>query len=129
MKKMNCCEYGTWSYPLNIDSPAKHIIIRSRVWIQPLALWEHRDSADACKNVSSFEIIMFAVYWSHSWFWYKAKKQFLDQIWCFFYNKNKNLTILIIVKYEKITFFDAFLVLSGPIISRVFCMFKWGKNE
>ena len=41
-----------------------------------------------------------------------------------FYNKSKILTILFIVKYEKITIFDEFLVLLGPIISRFFCMFK-----
>ncbi len=29
-----------------------------------------------------------------------------------------------IVKYEKMTLFDEFLVLLGPIISRFFCMFK-----
>ncbi len=34
-----------------------------------------------------------------------------------FYNKSKFLTILFIVKYEKITLFDEFLVLLGPIIS------------
>ncbi len=45
-----------------------------------------------------------------------------------FYNKNKILTILFIVKYEKNTLFDEFLVLLGPIISRFFCMFKWGKK-
>ena len=33
----------------------------------------------------------------------KAKKQFLDQNLVFFYNKNKILTILFIVNYEKIT--------------------------
>ncbi len=37
-----------------------------------------------------------------------------------FYNKNKILTILFIVKYEKIILFDEFLVLLGPIISRFF---------
>jgi hypothetical protein len=37
-----------------------------------------------------------------------------------FYNKRKILTILYIVKYEKITLFDEFLVLLGPIISRFF---------
>ncbi len=64
---------------------------------------------------------MFAVYGPHSWFWHKAKKQFLDQIWCFiFYNKSKNLTILFIVKYEKITLFGEFLMLLGPIISMFF---------
>jgi hypothetical protein len=35
-----------------------------------------------------------------------------------FYNKSKILTLLFIVKYEKITLFDVFLVLLGPIISR-----------
>jgi hypothetical protein len=33
-----------------------------------------------------------------------------------FNNKSKILTILYIVKHEKITFFDEFLVLSGPIV-------------
>jgi hypothetical protein len=37
-----------------------------------------------------------------------------------FYNKSKILTILFIVKYEKITLFDEFLALLGPIISRFF---------
>jgi hypothetical protein len=37
-----------------------------------------------------------------------------------FYNKNKILAILFIVRYEKITLFDVFLVLLGPIISRLF---------
>jgi hypothetical protein len=37
-----------------------------------------------------------------------------------FYNKSKILTILFIVKYEKIKLFDEFLVLLGPIISRFF---------
>jgi hypothetical protein len=37
-----------------------------------------------------------------------------------FYNKSKILTILFIVKYEKITHFDELLVLLGPIISRFF---------
>ncbi len=60
---------------------------------------------------------MFAVYGPHSWFFHKAKKQFFDQIWCSC-NKNKILTILFIVKYEKITLSDEFLVLLGPIISR-----------
>jgi len=72
------------------------------------------------KNVSSFEIIIFAVYGPHSWFWHKAKKQFLIKFGGFFYNKSKILTVLFIVKYEKITLFDEFLVLLGPIISRFF---------
>ncbi len=37
-----------------------------------------------------------------------------------FNNKSKILTILFIVKYEKITLFDEFLLLLGPITSRVF---------
>jgi hypothetical protein len=37
-----------------------------------------------------------------------------------FYNKSKILTILFIVKYEKITLCDEFLALLGPIISRFF---------
>jgi len=71
------------------------------------------------KNVSSFEIIMFAVYGPHSWLWHKAKKKFF---WSnlVFYNKSKILTILFIVKYWKITLFEEFLVFFGPIISRFF---------
>ncbi len=34
-----------------------------------------------------------------------------------FYNKSQIMTILFIVKYEKITLFDKFLELLGPIIS------------
>jgi hypothetical protein len=37
-----------------------------------------------------------------------------------FYNKSKILTISFVVNYEKITLFDDFLVLLGPIISRFF---------
>jgi hypothetical protein len=37
-----------------------------------------------------------------------------------FYHKSKILIILFIVKYEKITLFDEFLALLGPIISRFF---------
>ncbi len=37
-----------------------------------------------------------------------------------FYNKNKILTILFMVKNEKTHFYDEFLVLLGPIISRFF---------
>ncbi len=72
------------------------------------------------KNVSSFEIIMLAVYGPHSWFWHKAKKQFFKSNFVFFYNKSKILRILFIVEYEKITLFGGFLVLLGPIISRFF---------
>jgi len=37
---------------------------------------------DTRKNVASFEIIMLAVYWPHSWF-YTNKETVFDQIWCF----------------------------------------------
>jgi hypothetical protein len=39
------------------------------------------------------------------------------------------LTILFIVKYEKITLFDEFLVLFGPIISRYFAYSNEEKNK
>jgi len=41
----------------------------------------------------------------------QSKETVFDQ---FFYNKRKILTILFILKYEKITLFDEFLVLLGP---------------
>jgi len=44
-----------------------------------------------------------------------------------FYNKNKILTKLFMAKYEKITLFDEFLVLLGPIISRLFTCSKGKK--
>jgi hypothetical protein len=56
----------------------------------------------------------------------KQRNSFFDQIWCFFYNKSKIQTVLFMVQYEKITLFDEFLVLLGPIISRFFCI---GKNK
>jgi len=43
----------------------------------------------------------------------KQRNRFLIKFGIF-YNKNKILTMLFIVKYEKITLFDAFLVLLGP---------------
>jgi hypothetical protein len=46
-----------------------------------------------------------------------------------FYNKSKTLAILFIVKYEKITLFDEFLVLLGPIISRFFACSNEEKNK
>ncbi len=57
---------------------------------------------DTYRNVSSFEIIVLAVYGPHLWFFHIAKKQFLIKFGVF-YNKNKILTIIFIVKYEKIT--------------------------
>jgi len=47
----------------------------------------------------------------------------------FFYNKNKILTILFIVKYEKITIFDEFLMLLGPIISSFIACSNEEKNK
>ncbi len=47
----------------------------------------------------------------------------------FFCNKSKILTILFIVKYEKITLFDEFLVVLGPIISRFFACSNEEKNK
>jgi hypothetical protein len=44
------------------------------------------------------------------------------------YNKNKILTILFMVKYEKITLFDEFLVLMGPLISRIFTCSNEGEK-
>jgi hypothetical protein len=54
----------------------------------------------------------------------KQRNSFLIKFGGFFYNKSKILIILFIVKCEKITLFEEFLVLLGPIISRFFCMFK-----
>ncbi len=53
----------------------------------------------------------------------KQRNSFLVKF-CVFYDKSRNLTILLIVKYEKITLFDEFLAHN----QQVFCMFKWGKN-
>ncbi len=47
-----------------------------------------------------------------------------------FYNINKILTILFIVKCEKITLFDEFFVLSGPIISSFLaCSYEEKKQQ
>ncbi len=51
-------------------------------------------------------------------FYAKQRNSFLVKLGVFFYNKSKILTILFIVKYEKITHFDEFLVLLCPLISR-----------
>ncbi len=50
----------------------------------------------------------------------KQRNSFLIKFGVFFYNKSKILTIFFIVKYEKITLFDEFLVLLGPIIRSFF---------
>jgi hypothetical protein len=49
----------------------------------------------------------------------KQRSSFLIEFGAF-YNKSKILTILFIVKYDKITLFEEFLVLLGPKISRFF---------
>ncbi len=59
----------------------------------------------------------------------EQRNGFFDQIRCFLYNKSKIMTILFIVKYEKITLFDEFLVLLGPIISRFFAYSNEEKNK
>ncbi len=59
----------------------------------------------------------------------KQRNSFLIKLGVFFYNKSKILTIRLIVKYEKITLFDEFLVLLGPIISRFFACSKEEKNK
>jgi hypothetical protein len=50
----------------------------------------------------------------------KQRNSFFLSNLVFFYNKSKILTIFFTVKYEKITLFDEFLALSGPLISRFF---------
>ncbi len=45
-----------------------------------------------------------------------------------FYNKSKILTILFIVKYEKITLLRLIFSVVGAHNQQVFCMFKWGKK-
>jgi hypothetical protein len=50
----------------------------------------------------------------------KQRNSFWIKFGVFLQYKSKSLTILFIDKYEKITLFDEFLVLLGPIISRFF---------
>jgi hypothetical protein len=85
----------------------------SFVSIKPTIHFIHRD-----KTRVQMIAKMFAVHGPHSWFLHKAKKQFFLLKFVVFYNKNNIFTILFIVKYEKITLNDEFLVLLGPIISR-----------
>ncbi len=59
----------------------------------------------------------------------KQRNSFLIEFGVF-YNKSKILTILFIVKFEKITLFDEFLVPLGPIISRFFaCSNEENRNK
>jgi hypothetical protein len=62
---------------------------------------------------------MFAVYGPTLGFDRKQRNSFLIKFGVFF-NKSKIMTILFIVKYEKITRFDEILVLLGTIISWFF---------
>ena len=59
----------------------------------------------------------------------KQRNGFLIKFGGFFYNKSKILTILFIVKYNRITLFDEFLVFWGPIISRFFACSNEEKNK
>jgi hypothetical protein len=67
-----------------------------------------------------FKLDMFAVYGPHSWFLTQSKETVSWSNLVFFLRKGTILTILFIVKYEKITPFDEFFVLLGPIIIRFF---------
>jgi hypothetical protein len=58
----------------------------------------------------------------------KQRNSFLIKFGVFFYNKSKILTLLFIVNYEKITLFDEFLVLLGPIICRFFARSNEGEK-
>jgi hypothetical protein len=58
----------------------------------------------------------------------KQSNSFLNQIWCFFNNKNKILTILFIAKYVKITLKWWVFSVVGAHKQQVFCMLKWGKK-
>ncbi len=58
----------------------------------------------------------------------KQRNSFFIKFGVFFYNKSKILKILFIVKYEKITLFDEFLVLLGPIVSRFFACSNEGEK-
>ncbi len=72
---------------------------------------------------------MLAVYGPHSWFYTKQRNSFFNQIWWFFTIKTRFWQYYSLLKMRKLHFNDEFLVLVGPIISRFFCIFKWGKNK
>ncbi len=78
----------------------------------------YNQSADACKNVTSFEIIMQAVYGPHSWFLTQSKET------GFFISNLVFLTIKTRLQYysqlnmSKSHFNDEYIVLLGPIITR-----------
>ncbi len=86
----------------------------------------HRDKPRVrtpAKMFPHLKLIYFiiSVYGPHSYFWHKAKKQFLDAV---FTIKTKFWQYYFEWNMRKNTLFDQFLVLLGPII----CMFKWGKE-
>ncbi len=65
-----------WSFP-NLNRLKRRIEFQTK---KENRLWNHRDKTRVqtpAKYVSSFEIIMLAVYGHHSWFCHIAKKQFL----------------------------------------------------
>ncbi len=91
----------------------------------------HRDKTRVQMPAKMFphfkQINMLAVNGPRSCFWHKAKKQFLDQIWCFFTIKTRFWQHFSWLNKRK-SHLLMFLVLFGPIISRFFYMFKWGKK-
>ncbi len=58
----------------------------------------------------------------------KLRNSFFDKIWCFLSNKNKILTILFIVYYDKITLKWWVFSVVGAHNQQAFYMFKWGKK-
>ncbi len=72
---------------------------------------------------------MLAVYGPTLDFDTKQRNSFLIKFGVFFYNKNKSLTKLFMVKYEEITLFDEFLVFWGPINSKLFTCSNEEKNK
>ncbi len=59
----------------------------------------------------------------------KQRNSLLIKFGGFFYNTSKILTTQFTVKHEKITLFDEFLVVLGPIISRFFAYSNEEKNK
>ena len=59
----------------------------------------------------------------------KQRNSFFIKFGGFFYNKSKILTILFIVKYEKITLFDEYLVLLGAGFLHVQMRKKFNQNN
>jgi hypothetical protein len=79
----------------------------------------HRKGQMAAKMFPHLKLLCWLFMGPTLGFGTKQRNSFLIKFGVF-YNKSKILTILFIVKYEKITLFVEFLVLLGPIISRFF---------